>query len=153
MSNIMQNENMTVNTANQKYFWIIASLIFIWNLLGVIHYLNSIDASVESLVAPGMTIEQAKFFLNVPSYFFAVFALGVWSGMLGSVLLLFRKAWAAPAFLFSTAMIIVSSILDGVHGTFSVLGSSYMVIMTVTLVIALFSAWYSKRMIVRGILK
>jgi len=149
----MENENAVVSKANPIYFWVIASLIFIWNLLGVIHYLNSVDATVESLVAPGMTIEQAEFFLNVPSYFFAVFALGIWSGILGAILLLLRKVWAAPAFLFSAAMIIISSILDGFHGTFSVLGSTYMVVMTVTLIIALFSAWYSKRMIARGILK
>jgi hypothetical protein len=149
----MKNESTTVSTMNPIIFWVITSLIFIWNLLGVFHYLNSINATVESLVAPGMTIEQAEFFLNVPNYFFTVFALGIWSGILGATLLLFRKTWAAPAFLFSAAMIIVSSVLDGVHGTFSVLGTSYMVIMTITLVIALFSAWYSKRMIAHGILK
>lgn len=149
----MGNENTTVSAAKPTYFWLIAILIFIWNLLGVIHYLNSVNATVESLVAPGMTIEQAEFFLNVPSYFFAVFALGVWSGILGAVLLLLRKVWAVQVFLFSAVTVIVSFVLDAVHGSFSVLGASYMVIMIVVLILALFAAWYSKRMKACGILQ
>ena len=147
------NENTTVDPTTPTSFWVIVGLFLIWNLLGVFHYLTSVNASVESLVAQGMTIEQAEIFHNTPSYHYAVFALGVWSGLLGAVLLILRKAWAAPVFLFSAVMVIISFVLDAVGGNLSALGASYMGIMIVTLMLALFVAWYSKRMKAHGILQ
>ncbi len=134
-------------------FWVIAGLFLIWNLMGVFHYLTSVNATVESLVAQGMTIKQAEVFHNTPSYHYAVFALGVWSGLLGAVLLLLRKDWAIPVFIFSVVMTIVSFVFDVIGGNLSGLGASYMGIMTFTLIFSLFEAWYSKRMKALGILQ
>ena len=113
------NENTTVSSTTPTSFWVIAGLFLIWNLLGVFHYLTSVNATVESLVAQGMTIAQAGIFHNTPSYHYAVFALGVWSGLLGTVFLLLRKAWAIPVFIFSAVMVIVSFVLDAVGGNLS----------------------------------
>jgi len=147
------NENTTVSATTPTSFWVIAGLFLIWNLLGVFHYLTSVNATVESLVAQGMTIKQAEIFHNTPGYHYAVFALGVWSGLLGAVLLLLRKDWATPVFIFSVVMTIVAFVLDAVGGNLSGLGASYMGIMTFTLMLALFEAWYSKRMKTHGILQ
>jgi len=147
------NENKAVSATTPTSFWVLVGLFLIWNLLGVFHYLTSVNATIESLVAQGMTIKQAEVFHNTPSYHYAVFALGVWSGLLGAVLLLLRKAWAAPVFLFSAVMVIVSFVLDAVGGNLSALGLSYLGIMTFTLMLALFEAWYSKRMKAHGILQ
>ena len=147
------NENTAMGAATPTSFWVLAGLFLIWNLLGVFHYLTSVNATVESLVAQGMTIKQAEIFNSTPSYHYAVFALGVWSGLLGAILLLLRKAWAAPVFLFSAVMVIVAFVLDAVGGNLSALGSSYLGIMTFTTMLALFEAWYSRRMKVHGILR
>jgi len=150
---MVNNENKAVSPTTLTFFWVLVGLFLIWNLLGVFHYLTSVNATVESLVAQGMTIKQAEVFHNTPSYHYAVFALGVWSGLLGALLLLFRKAWAASVFLFSAVMVIVSFVLDAVGGNLSALGLSYLGIMTFTLMLALFEAWYSKRMKGQGILQ
>ena len=147
------NENKAVSATTPTSFWVLVGLFLIWNLLGVFHYLTSVNATVESLVAQGMTIKQAEVFNNTPSYHYAVFALGVWSGLLGALLLLLRKAWAAPVFIFSAVMVIVAFVLDAVSGNLSALGLSYLGIMTFTLILALFEAWYSKRMKAHGILQ
>ena len=146
-------ENATVSTRTPTSFWVIAGLFLIWNLLGVFHYLTSVNATVESLMDQGMTITQAEIFHNTPGYHYAVFALGVWSGLLGAVFLLVRKAWAAPVFFFSAVMTIASFVLDAVGGNLSALGASYMGIMTFTLMLALFVAWYSNHMKAHGILQ
>ena len=146
-------ENRPVSSTTPSSFWVLVGLFLIWNLLGVFHYLTSVNATVENLVAQGMTIKQAEVFHNTPSYHYAVFALSVWSGLLGAVFLLLRKAWAATIFLFSAVMVIVSFVLDAVGGNLSALGLSYLGIMTFTLMLALFEAWYSKRMKAHGILR
>ena len=147
------NQNSIVSSTAPKSFWVIVGLFLIWNLLGVLHFLTSVNASVENLVAQGMTIKQAEVFHTTPSYHYAVFALGVWSGLLGTVFLLFRRAWAVPVFIFSAVMVIVSFVLDAVGGNLSALGANYMGIMTFTLLLALFVTWYSKRMKAHGILR
>lgn len=123
------------------------SLFLTWNLLGVFHYLTSVNASIGNLISQGMTAVQAEVFYNTPSYHYAVFALSVWSGFLGSVLLILRKSWSIPVFLFSVGMTIISFIFDAVSGNLSILGSGYF-----TLMLALFQAWYSNHMKVRSIL-
>lgn len=147
------NENKAVSATTPTSFWVLVGLFLIWNLLGVFHYLTSVNATVESLVAQGMTIKQAEVFHNTPGYHYAVFALSVWSGLFGAVLMLLRKAWAAHVFLFSAVMVIVSFVLDAVGGNLSALGLSYMGIMTFTLMLSFFEAWYSKRMKALGILQ
>lgn len=147
------NENTTENSTTPTSFWILVGVFLIWNLLGVLHYLTSVNATVESLVAQGMSIKQAEVFFNTPSYHYAVFALGVWSGLLGAFFLLLRKAWAAPVFLFSVIMVIISFVLDAIGGNLSALGLGYSGIITFTLIFALFEAWYSKRMKAQGILQ
>jgi len=146
-------ETMIASVTATRSFWILAGVFLIWNLLGVFHYLTSVNATVESLVAQGMTIKQAEVFYNTPNYHYAVFALGVWSGLLGAILLLLRKAWAAPVFLFSVVMVIIAFVFDAVGGNLSALGLSYFGIMSFTLMLALFEAWYSKRMKAHGILQ
>ena len=43
----------------------------------------------------------------------------MWPGVIGAVLFLLRKAWAAKAFLFSLVFIILSLIIDIIGGTFA----------------------------------
>ena len=148
-----KNQPKAASATMTRSFWILVGIFLIWNLLGVFHYLTSVNATVESLVAQGMTINQAEVFHNTPSYHYTVFALGVWSGLLGAVLLLLRKAWAAPVFIFSVIMVIFAFVLDAVGGNLSALGLSYLGIMTFTLMFSLFEAWYAKRMKVYGILQ
>lgn len=147
------NKNMTANLTTPRSFWVIVSLFLIWNLLGVFHYLTSVNATVENLVAQGMTIAQAEVFYHTPNYHYALFALGVWSGLCGSVCLILRKARAIPIFLLSVVTTIISFILDVLAGNLAILGSTYVGIMIFTLILAFFQLFYSKHMKVRNILR
>lgn len=150
----MRNDDVKIQKlTTPTSFWLFVGLFLIWNLSGVFHYLTSVNATVESLVAQGMSIEQAKIFHNTPGYHYAVFALGVWSGLLGAVLLLLRKAWTIPVFWFSVAMVIVSFALDAILGNLPILGLGYLGIMSFTLMFSFFELWYCIRIRARGILQ
>ena len=149
----IENKNTKVSTTTTKSFWIIAGLILIWNLMGTFHLIDYLTTSVEKMVSQGMTIEQAEFFLRGPAYIGIIFGLGVCSGLLGSIFLLSRKTWAIQAFIFSAAMTILSFIIDGIDGGFSILGPVYLAIISFTIMVAVFEAWYSNRAKANGILK
>lgn len=133
-------------------FWGVAVLFVIWNLFGIYTFYVSITGTTESLMAQGYTADQAAFMMGSPMWYWVVFGLAVWSGLLASILFMFRKAWAVKTYLFSLFFVAVSFVADALIGTFTVLGSAYIVIMTVVLVLALIEYYTARRFAAKGVL-
>ena len=49
-----------------KWFWLLASLGLLWNLSGIEEFYDSINATVDSMVAAGFTPEQANLYKSLP---------------------------------------------------------------------------------------
>jgi hypothetical protein len=49
----------------------------------------------------GMTEAQLAYFNAMPAWTHAAWAIGVWGGLLGALLLLLRRKWATPVFVVS----------------------------------------------------
>jgi len=126
------------------WFWIVAVIFVIWNLIGVSNYLMAAMATPESLAAQGYTDEQVEFLLDVPKLYLSVFAIAVWSGLVASFLLIFRRRWAVPVFLFSLVFVLLSFVFDFVGGTFTVLGNAYLAIMIVVTILAFIEVFFSR---------
>lgn len=93
------------NTKPPVWFWIIAVIALIWNAMGVMQYLGQ-AYSTESFKSQ-YTAEQLEVISNTPSWAIAAFAIAVFTGFLGSVLLLLKKKFAYTLFLLSLLGIIV----------------------------------------------
>jgi len=148
----MTNDNST-GIGTPKSYWFVAILFLAWNLVGIFNYLSSVKATPESLAVQGMTAEQIEFMLGVPAHYMAVFALAVWSGLLGAILMLVRSRYAAPIFVVSLIFVVISFVLDFVGGSFQILGAPYIGVMVVVLILAVIEVLYSRKMRARGILK
>ena len=149
----LKNNDKTTSTITPTSFWIIAAVLLIWNLMGAYHNIDFFSMTVESLVAQGMTITLAEFFLNVPTINIIAFTLSSWGAFIGAVLMIFRKAWAIPVFIFSAIIAAISFVLEAIAGSYSVLGTSFLVMMMVVVAITSFQVWYSNRMKTKGILQ
>lgn len=86
------------------WFWVLAVLGLVWNLLGVFSYL--MDAYMKEDVMAGMTEAQRAIFETQPVWLTAAYALAVFGGALGCIGLLVRKKWATPLFLLSLVAVI-----------------------------------------------
>lgn len=75
------------------FFWLIASLALVWNLLGVGAYLFETTASPETLLAAYSDYE-AKAVISRPAWATGIFAIAVFGGALGSLGLILKKKWA-----------------------------------------------------------
>lgn len=75
----------------------------LWNLYGIHQFIGSLTPEGRSAMAAGMTAAQAQVYFSLPAWLTAVFALGVFSGLLGSLALAARRAIALPVLAVSLA--------------------------------------------------
>lgn len=132
------------------WFWIVAGLGLAWNIFGVVQFLSTFNGTLESLMRNGLTSEQAKLYLNLPGWMTASFAIGVFGGVIGSILLLIRKKLSVSVFLLSLAGYIVLYIGDITQGVFKVFGTPQVVILTSVVLIAAGLLWLSRRFTTSG---
>jgi hypothetical protein len=89
-------------------FWIIGASALIWNLIGLVFYYSHVTMTPEALA--GFSQAQQDFFNATPKWATAAYAIAVNAGVLGSLFLLLRRAWATPMFVLSLLGIIVQDV-------------------------------------------
>ncbi|MFS4447690.1 hypothetical protein [Maribacter sp. 2307UL18-2] len=86
------------------WFWVLAVLGLLWNLIGVYFYL--IEAYMKDEMRATLSDAQRAIFETQPVWLTAAYALAVFGGALGCIGLLVRKKWATPLFLLSLVALI-----------------------------------------------
>ncbi len=141
---------MTSTNKPNVGFWIIAVIALAWNIMGVMAYLGQVYITDE--VKNAMTIEQQELLANTPAWSTALFAISVFGGLLGSLLLLIRKKWATPIFLISLLAVLIGmgySLFATNHA--EVYGTVDGIVMPIIIIIiAFFLYMYSKKSAVKG---
>lgn len=89
-------------------FWIIGAAALVWNLIGLVLYYSHVTMTPEALA--GFTQAQQNFFNATPMWATGAYAIAVNGGVLGSLFLLLRKAWATPMFILSLLGIIAQDV-------------------------------------------
>ncbi|WP_424961729.1 hypothetical protein [Ekhidna sp.] len=102
----MTNESVKPPT----WFWVVAVIALLWNLMGVLAYLGEALATPEMLEA--MPDDQRNMIENRPAWATAAFAIAVWGGAIGSLLLLLRKGLAYTVLIASLIGVIVQMIYN-----------------------------------------
>mgnify|MGYP006076406193 FL=1 len=92
---------MTMNYLRKpsNLFWVISSIALVWNLMGVFNYLD--QAFMTDKILETLPKEQQILYQDVPAWVTAAFAIAVFSGTLGSLLLLLKKKIASTFFIIS----------------------------------------------------
>ena len=80
------------------HLWIVGVLALAWNGFGCLDYVMTQTQNAAWFDAMKLTDAQRAFYAGFPTYADVAWALGVWGGLLGSVLLLARSRWAVIAF-------------------------------------------------------
>lgn len=96
---------MSTTAKPATWYWVVAILAVLWNLIGVGTYIMQVTMSAEAMQA--LPPEQQELMKNIPTWVTSAYAIAVWFGLLGCVLLLVRKAWAVPVLIISLLGIVV----------------------------------------------
>lgn len=95
----------TSNTNPPKWYWISSVIALIWMLFGVIAWVA--DLMMDEATLAQMSAAQQQLYANRPQWLFIVYAIAIFTGLLGAIGLLMRKRWSVTAFGVSLAAIIV----------------------------------------------
>jgi hypothetical protein len=89
----------TVTTRTPMHLWIVGILSLLWNCFGAYDYLMTRLHNMAYLGSMGVNPNRMLAYVEgMPMYAQIGWGLGVWSALLGSVLLLMRRRYAVWAF-------------------------------------------------------
>lgn len=91
-----------------KHVYIVGVIALLWNAMGAFDYLMTQTRNASYMGA--FTPEQLDYFYNFPKLMVAAWAIAVWGGVAGAVLLLLRKKQAVPVFLVSLVALSLTTI-------------------------------------------
>lgn len=120
-------------------FWLIGVIALVWNVMGAINYFVQMNPGMlEAYRESERAIIEGR-----PAWATGAFALAVFGGALGSLLLLLRKSVAFYLFVASLLGVIVTLVHTLGAGIEFGLGEILGIIL-MPLVVAVFLTWYSK---------
>ena len=149
----------TAQARTPAHLWIVGILSLLWNCFGAYDYLMTRTRGAEYIATmmPGVDANAALAWIeSMPLYAQIGWGLGVWLGLLGSVLLLIRSRWAVWSFALSLLgalmslgyQLLLAPPMPGSSGS-----ASSKVMPIVILVVALGLLLYARAMEKRGVLR
>jgi hypothetical protein len=129
-------------------FWVIGAFALIWNALGSANYLMQMNSElVATLPDTHRAIIEGR-----PAWATGGFAIAVFGGALGGLLLLLRKSSAVYLFIASLLGTILTMIhtIDVARTTKGFSSSEIVIMILMPLLVAAFLIWYSKRVETKG---
>ena len=126
-----------------RSFLIIGLIALVWNLFGVMSYIMHVTMSPEALAQ--MPEAERALYESSPAWVTGAFAIAVFSGVLGCVGLLLKKAWSAPVFLVSLVAIVLQfAYWLFMTASIEVHGVQAVIMPLLVTVIGVFLVWYSR---------
>lgn len=141
-----KNKLIMANSTNKPTtaFWVIAVVALIWNLMGVMAYLGQAYMTDEALAV--LPEAERAINENYPAWATAAFAIAVFGGTIGCILLLLRKKMATTLFIVSLIGILVQMTYNFMMSKATeVYGPGGMIMPVMVILIGFFLVWYSRQ--------
>lgn len=103
----MSETGETDVTPTPWHFWLIGVVALLWNAMGVFDYIMTQTRNEAYLSS--FTAEQLSYYFSFPSWVVAAWAIAVWGGLLGTLLLLMRRRQAVWVFLVSLIAMVTTT--------------------------------------------
>lgn len=135
------------------HLWIVGIVSVLWGGMGAVDYVMT-QLHNEAYMSQ-FTPVQLEFYYGFPAWLVAAWAIAVWGGVLGAVLLLLRRGLAAPVFLVSLVMMVVTTIRNyGFANGLEIMGGGFSLVFTGVIFVVSVAQWmYARAMRQRGVLR
>jgi hypothetical protein len=134
------------------HLWVVGVVSLLWNSVGALDFVMT--QTKNAAYMSGFTPAQLEFYYGFPFWVVVAWGIAVWGGVLGSLLLLFRKSLAVHLFASSLICIVLTCIHNyALSSGFEIMGGAKALIFSaVILVIGVLLLVYSWSMRKRGVL-
>jgi hypothetical protein len=135
------------------HLWIVGILSLLWSAMGCFDYLMTVTSNQTYLGK--MPADQIAYLNSLPTWLTGAWAIGVWGGLLGSLLLLMRSRHAVLAFGLSlvAAVIAMGYEMFATQQPASMTSGAMAVMPWVVLAVCAFLLWYAWTMERKGVLR
>lgn len=144
--------NDTTGTKPPTWFWIVAVLALLWEVMGVGSYLYHVSLSPEAIAA--LPAGQSALMTMTPAWVNGAFAIATFAGLLGALGLLMRRRWASPLLILSlVAVVIQFGWVFGVAKAHELIGPSAAIFPAFIILVAIVLVWFAGVAAKRGWLR
>lgn len=135
------------------HLWVVGLAGCLWSAMGAMDYVMS-KLRVESYMAK-FTPEQLEFFYGFPFWVNAAWAVAVWFGVIGCIILLLRKSLAVGVLLASLIAMVITTFHNYILSNgLEVIADTFSLVFTaVIFLVALGLYLYARAMRTRGVLR
>jgi hypothetical protein len=127
------------------HLWAVGIVGLLWNAYGGYDYFMTKTGGEAYLRSLGMTEAQIAHYASMPAWMTAVWAVGVWGALLGTVLLLLRSKFAVPVFAASLVAFVASVVYSAFISPVPGMGATVWAMYGVIFAGCVFFLWYSMR--------
>lgn len=131
------------------HFWLIAIIGLLWNAMGILNFLWQLTMSPEALTA--LSEAQQALIADRPPWVTLGFAVAVFAGTFGCVMLLMKKKIALLYLTLSLLGVLISMIpVFGMMGSVQFTTFERLMYLVATPLLAAVLVWYTRRLIAQG---
>ena len=144
----------TPRAATPWWHWVVSVIAILWNAMGAYDYVMTKTGGDAYMRKAGMSEAAIAHMHAFPVWMTADWAVGVWGGLLGALLLAGRMRYALHVFAASLAAFLVMLLYTYVLSDGGkVMAQSGNIFNLVLLAACIFFVWYSWAMTKRGLLR
>jgi len=133
-----------LTAAPPAWFRLAAILAILWNAFGVVIYLSSVGVFGDPTT--GLSDAERAAAASIPAWITGAFAIGTFAGLIGSIGLYLRKAWAQPVLIASlVALLVLEGWIVFLSGALESFGLAVPIMVSVGAVLLAWLASHARR--------
>lgn len=134
---------MTNSNIIPKWFFIVAVIAALWNVMGIFAYIATVTISAEDILK--MPQAQQDIHNATPAWANGAFAIAVFGGFIGCLLLLVKKSLAIPVLIVSLIAVLTQMYnAFFIMNSFAVFGLGGIIMPIVVIIIAVLLIWLAR---------
>ena len=124
------------------WFWVVAVLAVIWNLMGAFAYYSDVTMSAEALAKLSQAQQDLR--AAMPSWVTGLYAIAVFGGLAAAIALVLKKKLAIPLFAVSLVAVVAQMLYVsfGLNAV-GLMGTSSLVFPIIIIVLGGLQLWFS----------
>jgi len=126
------------------HLWVVGVVALLWNAMGALDYFMTQTRNEDYMAQ--FTPEQLEFFYGLPAWVDAFWAIAVWGGVVGAILLLVRRSQAVSVFLASLISLTITTFQNYVLSNgLEVMGDPFIIAFTAVIFVAAVALYFYAR--------